>query len=132
MSRRSRRGKPLHLMGAVLIEVGTMIAIVAVAQPTWTSGWIEQVMEHGVKLTAPEGDLASSPADTPQRIGNNSLVSKWGSEWNDVERVASLASPPMRYSVASNGAVARHETNPWPAIYPPMQDSFKQRVLLAP
>lgn len=43
MRRRSRRSKPINMLGAFLVEAGTMLAIVALAQPTWTSNLIEQI-----------------------------------------------------------------------------------------
>ncbi len=41
--RRRSRSKPISLMTAVLVEMGTMIGIIAIAQPTWTRGVIESV-----------------------------------------------------------------------------------------
>lgn len=42
MSRR-RRKQPVSLLTAVFVEVGTVIGMLAVAQPTWTRGIIESV-----------------------------------------------------------------------------------------
>ncbi|MEZ6149453.1 MAG: hypothetical protein R3C09_04960 [Pirellulaceae bacterium] len=43
MRRRSFRSKRVSLLGAFLIEAGTMLAFIALAQPTWTHNVIEQV-----------------------------------------------------------------------------------------
>ncbi|MEZ6074943.1 MAG: hypothetical protein R3C56_04470 [Pirellulaceae bacterium] len=43
MRRRSFRSKRVSLLGAFLIEAGTMLAFIALAQPTWTRNFIEQV-----------------------------------------------------------------------------------------
>lgn len=43
MRRRSRRSRPINMLGAFIVEAGTMLAIVALAQPTWTRNLIEQI-----------------------------------------------------------------------------------------
>ena len=43
MRSRSRRSKSVSMLGAFMIEAGTMLAFIALAQPTWTRNFIEQV-----------------------------------------------------------------------------------------
>lgn len=57
MRRRSRRNKPINMLGAFLVEVGAMLVIVALAQPTWTRNLIEQISP--ASLTS----VSSAPAD---------------------------------------------------------------------
>ncbi len=54
MRSRSRRSKSVSMLGAFMIEAGTMLAFIALAQPTWTRNLIEQV------TTSPAPTSASS------------------------------------------------------------------------
>ncbi len=58
MRRRSRRNRPINMLGAFLIEAGTMLAIVGLAQPTWTRNLIEQFS------SAPQVSVKSVPVET--------------------------------------------------------------------
>ncbi len=62
MSRR-RRKQPVSLLTAVLVEVGTLIGMVAVAQPTWTRGIIESVGKSAVS-----SQVAGAQVVDPQMI----------------------------------------------------------------
>ncbi|MEO8271335.1 MAG: hypothetical protein ABI557_16555, partial [Aureliella sp.] len=73
MMRRSRRSKPVSMLGAFLIEAGTMLAIIALAQPTWTRNLIEQVTALPVATLALPSNAfapnlaASMPQSTSQQ-----------------------------------------------------------------
>ncbi len=66
MRSRSRRSKSVSMLGAFMIEAGTMLAFIALAQPTWTRNLIEQV------TTSPAPTSASSTfnavANIPQSL----------------------------------------------------------------
>lgn len=70
--RRSRRSKPVSMLGAFLIEVGTMLAFIALAQPTWTRNIIEQVTTSPAVTTdvtsigASTATIFNAVANTPQ------------------------------------------------------------------
>lgn len=70
--RRSRRSRPVSMLGAFLIEVGTMLAFVALAQPTWTRNIIEQVTTSPAATSVVTSTGASTAAmfdavvNTPQ------------------------------------------------------------------
>lgn len=65
MSRRSRRSKPFSMLGAFLIEAGTMLAFIALAQPTWTRSLIEQVTNAPV-ATSTSSAATHAVANIPQ------------------------------------------------------------------
>jgi hypothetical protein len=69
-------------MTAVLVELGTMVGIIAVAQPTWTRGLVEQ-------LNPPQQIHISQP-DLPTAPG---LEFDWRLS-PQVDRVSSLVLPP--------------------------------------
>lgn len=52
MTRRRKR-QSVNLMTAALLEIGTLIGMVAVAQPTWTRGLIEKVSAPPQHLSQP-------------------------------------------------------------------------------
>lgn len=68
MRRRSRRSKPFRMLGALLIEVGTVLAFIALAQPTWTRSFIAQVTGSPVATSVPTSgtDAFNAVANIPQ------------------------------------------------------------------
>lgn len=84
MKRRSRRSKPINMLGAFLVEAGTMLAIVALAQPTWTSKLIEQfspvshasaspvqtqpIVDSAVAMTASAAQTSAAQSSEPLRV----------------------------------------------------------------
>jgi hypothetical protein len=80
--RRRSRNKSISLMTAVLVELGTMVGIIAVAQPTWTRGLAEQ-LEPPEQVTAEQAHVTPPP----------SLEFNLHAAPN-VDRVSSLVLPP--------------------------------------
>jgi len=80
--RRRSRNKSISLMTAVLVELGTMVGIIAVAQPTWTRGLVEQ-LDPPQQIPTGQTDLPTAP----------SLEFDWGIG-PQVDRVSSLVLPP--------------------------------------
>ncbi len=109
MRRRSRRNKPINMLGAFLVEAGTMLAIVALAQPTWTRNLIEQFgpasppsvssspadavnSNAGVFPASVEAAFGSMPAGSP----GPAMQSQASSGWQQVATGATQASEPSR------------------------------------
>ncbi len=133
MSRSRRRSKPVSLFGALLIEVGTVVAIIAIAQPTWTSKLIEHVAPQSTTaspLPAPStlrsNEVpASNFGAVDGRLGSgqlgtfDSLNRSVNSADHTVERVAQFVPPQRRFSIADRSGVPQISVVPLPAVYPP-------------
>ncbi len=133
MRRSRRRSKPVSVFGALLIEVGTVVAIIAIAQPTWTSGLLEQLApQHSTASALPTPSTVRSsemPASdrgpevnalgSGQLGGADSRSSAVNSPTRAVERVAWLVPPPGRSPFADGLAAPQTPLEPAPAVYPP-------------
>ncbi len=49
---RRRKSKSVGLFAAILVELGTMVAIIAVAQPTWTRSAGERAVNQATEAVA--------------------------------------------------------------------------------
>lgn len=68
---RRRKNKSFGLFAAILVELGTIVAIVVLAQPTWTRGTVERAVNQASEAVAePQlpGIFASGPIATPWNI----------------------------------------------------------------
>jgi hypothetical protein len=76
MRRRSFRSKRVSLLGAFLIEAGTMLAFIALAQPTWTHNVIEQVTTSpaATSVTTSGTDAFNAVANIAQNIPQSAAL----------------------------------------------------------
>lgn len=78
--RRRRKNKSISFMTAVVVEVGAMLGIVAVAQPSWTLGLIEQVAAPTASAVVEATTATALAADSVQTMPRE--VS-WANNWSN-------------------------------------------------
>ncbi len=106
--RRSRRKKSVSMLGAFLIEAGSMLAFIALAQPTWTRTLIEQVSaspETTLTSSSWVAPVATSLSEATAASGAPSAIAQAprSAEWQSSDARQTLR-PALQYSVVSNAS----------------------------
>ncbi|MCA9132623.1 MAG: hypothetical protein KDA45_05700 [Planctomycetales bacterium] len=124
---RRRRSNSVGVLTAVLVELGTILAIVALAQPTWTRRWVEGMGRPAESAQAVPAERAA-PLETPAvRAGGIMLgtdVPHWGQParlggWQAVAE-AERHDPARIASVPDWSAVRQSsQMTPLAPVYPP-------------
>ena len=110
MMRRRKKNKSISFMTAVVVEVGSMLGIVAVAQPTWTGGLIERIEAPTAQAVIdavshlPAVDTSGARPVASTQPASQSIPSGW---YQPASHVAQLDSP--AYAAWNSPAVQPRE-----------------------
>lgn len=130
MRRRSRRSKPINMLGAFLIEAGTMLAIVALAQPTWTRSLIEQIGAGSPASvsSAAVSSVVTADEDAPdfrsmQAVSHVQAVASQGSSsWEPSATSATRTTEPSQVMQPAADTTERLAMAGWPVQSRPADD----------
>ena len=136
MRRRSSRSKSIGLTGAVLVELGTILAIIAFAQPSWTRSLIEQVNSPPATPSpvVSAASLVNSPQTSPLQSSSQQAFAQpvWqqqqqqaqlglnNSGWGNVAQPAWQPSPAANWSDNTD----RIAQAAWPPTRLPAQEHW--------
>ncbi len=128
--RRRSKNNSVSLATAILVELGTVLAIVALAQPTWTRGLIERTIDMPHPQDPAARDLQDSPASfgvelrtlspSSQLFDDPSSRVARADNWSRTDSLPSFETPVWRATPADPvypPTPTRQELFPWNARY---------------